>query len=126
MDRRPYARTIHGLAEKGYGNLRYPDSFINEPHEAEAKCTVLNFSPEFRVEPNHNSPRRKASREMAGRCRSLYIAEDWSGDIIEELGAAFDIEPQFFAEHIRDVGWEHHKDRSNAMTLPPVRHSARS
>jgi hypothetical protein len=62
---------------------------------------------------------------MVGKCRSLYIVEDLSADVIEELGAAFDIEPQFFAEHLRDVEWEHHDNKSNAMMLPSVRHSAR-
>jgi hypothetical protein len=122
---RIYARTIHDLAEKGYGNLKYLDTFMKEHHDHESKCTVRNFSPSFKVEPFHISSQRKASRDMVGKYRSLYIVEDLSADVIEELGAAFDIEPQFFAEHLRDVEWEHHDNKSNAMMLPSVRHSAR-
>jgi hypothetical protein len=101
-----YAKTIHDLSKNGYGNLKYLDEFMKEHRKA--KYTVLNFSPSFEVEPVHKSAQRKASRDMVGKCRSLYIVEDLSGDVIEELGAAFNIELQFFAEHLRAVEWEHH------------------
>jgi hypothetical protein len=124
MDPRPgvYARTISDLSKNGYANLKYLDEFMKKDYKA--KYTVLNFPPSFESEPVHEPAQRKASREMLGRCRSLYIVEDLSGDVIEELGLAFEIEPQFFAEHLRDVEWEHHKDKSNTMMLPSVRHFA--
>jgi hypothetical protein len=120
-----YAKTIQDLSHNGYGNLKYLYEFMEDKQHHEAKYRVLNFSPSFEVEPIYESTQRKASQDMVGKYRSLYIVEDLSWDVIEELGAAFDIEPQFLGEHLRAVQWEHHNDKSNAMTLPSVRHLAR-
>jgi len=41
----------------------------------------------------------------------LFIVEDLSRDVIEHLGARYDIEPQFFREHIFDYTWYNTRDR---------------
>jgi len=130
-----YAQQINHFSNNGFANLRYLNEFMREEHpkyqqhhnyqpnhDHKSQKTVIHFSPNFEVSSNQDS---RASRSMHKKCRALYIIEDLSRDIIEELGSAFDIEPQFFAEHLRAVEWEHHDHKSNALMLPSVRHFAR-
>lgn len=41
----------------------------------------------------------------------LFIVEDLSREVIEQLGAKYDIEPHFFREHIFDYAWYNTRDR---------------
>jgi len=40
----------------------------------------------------------------------LFVVEDLSRDVIENLGSHFDIEPDFFREHIVDYAWYNVRD----------------
>jgi hypothetical protein len=122
----PYAQMVLNFNKNCYGNLKYlDDMMIDYDVWFGAKYLVVDFSPSFQIHSIRSSTEKNITDHIKGKCRSLYIVEDLSEDIIEELGSKFGIEPQFFAEHLRAVEWEHHNDRSNAAMLPSVRHFAR-
>jgi hypothetical protein len=90
-----------------------------EDTESRAKRTrvaVLDFSP-------NNLPTRRdiqssaklsqmleAYSDPAPQCARLFVVEDLSRDVIEALGAKFDIDPLFFRNQISDYLWYNTKD----------------
>ena len=67
------------------------------------------------IEPRYGDPRalRAALDETSTEKRDfrLFVVEDLSRDLIELLGARYDIEPHFFREHIFSHPWYGNSDR---------------
>lgn len=91
----------------------------NEPERRERSCrtkvTILNFPSSGRPSRNditnadelENSLREKSS----GRAARMIVVEDLSRQVIEILGATFDIDPAFFRQQINDYSWYNIRDR---------------
>ncbi|MCJ1245292.1 hypothetical protein MMC30_002495 [Trapelia coarctata] len=130
----PYIEYIRKLA-KGWPHLQYLADFMDvttapvkntwlwdDPQDRQerasrTKVAVLDFGPGDTVKRTDctaiaklseilNLPQR-SSNDVNGR---LYVVEDLSSDVIEVLGARFDIDPLFFRSQISDYMWNNTRD----------------
>ena len=81
------------------------------------KVTVLDFQPDTPVRRNDYSDidvLSKALRDPTNQHDNvharIFVVEDLSRDVIEQLGARFDIDPLFFRGHISDYMWNNTRD----------------
>ena len=93
-----------------------------------ATCTLLRFYVHERPPSRKDTPSVEdlktlspGGERITGR---LIILEDLSRDWIEKIGQLFDIDPMFFAGHVRISEWEHQDDRTDAQRLPSSRKDA--
>jgi len=119
-----YDEFVGVLAETGYANLKFLKDELPHKDFDDASCILVQFSQALQAE--RHRPARESDFTVGndGRSRRLFILRGMSSTVIERLGASLDIEPEFFNEHIQDTIWEHYADKTNAMMLPSVRHSA--
>lgn len=137
---RPYLRYIESLAQ-GWPHISYladfmkvttsppKQRFLTELDKAErasrTKVAMLTFEPGARVCRVDFSDIKELSEALDGPGNShneanvrLFVVEDLSRDVIEALGARFDIDPQFFRGHISDYMW--HNTRDPWVELPEL------
>jgi len=95
--------------------------FMTELDKAErasrTKVAMLTFEPETHVHRVNFSDIRELSKALDRPDNKhneantrLFIVEDLSRDVIEALGARFDIDPLFFRGHISDYMWYNTRD----------------
>ena len=95
--------------------------FLTEEHKNErarrTKVTILDFQPGEPVDRTDYSDIDRLSEALGSpaSCHDnvharLFIVEDLSRDVIEKLGARFDIDPLFFRGHISDYLWNNTRD----------------
>jgi len=53
--------------------------------------------------------------------QTLFVLEDLSTGWIEYFGSLLDIDPHFFANHLRSSEYEHNNNKTNAPALPSAR-----
>ncbi|KAF2266769.1 hypothetical protein CC78DRAFT_614590 [Lojkania enalia] len=121
-----YHDWIKLLIHSGYGNLKILEKTLMQyPEYNDAACTLLKFSNEEDLEEN---PRGALDADfdasLIGKSRRVFVIEGLSRDLVGKAGSAFDIEPEFFAGHLRASNWEHYDGRCNAMMLPSIRKQA--
>ncbi|EFX04211.1 hypothetical protein CMQ_1139 [Grosmannia clavigera kw1407] len=106
------------------------EEHMNNMEKAErrerTKVAVLNFSnPESMTSTNCNSPSELAasldkylydSENM--KTSVLFLVEDLSTSVMEQLGKALDVDPTFFRNHLEDHTWFNIKD--NWVDLPEL------
>jgi hypothetical protein len=128
-----YQLKIEELSEVAYPNLRYLRDFMEDepkwqpPNRGQPICTILEFSADSRqlIQTPHNHPdfdriARKLDPERTPS-QTLFILEDLSTDWIEYLGSLLNIDPHFFANHLRSSEYEHTNNKTNAPVLPSAR-----
>lgn len=81
------------------------------------KVAVLSFEPKSAVHKDEFSEieqlstyLNKPGNDHDNVHARLFIVEDLSRDVIEELGARFDVDPSFFRGHISDYMWNNTRD----------------
>lgn len=94
--------------------------FLQEKHRLErasrTNVTTLNFEPGAsvtRVDYSNISDLSAGLEPKHGHDNvhvRLFVVEDLSRDVIEELGARFDVDPLFFRGHISDYTWNNTRD----------------
>lgn len=67
----------------------------------------ITSSPELRETLN----KQKQESDLRKRNFRLFVVEDLSSDVIELLGAHYDVEPAFFRDQIVDYAWYNTRDR---------------
>ncbi|KAJ4354581.1 uncharacterized protein N0V89_006318 [Didymosphaeria variabile] len=118
----PYHDWIKSLVDAGYGNLRVlEESLMQNSKHVDATCTVLTLTKDGALEA-----RRAATDEdfiLPSECKSnrAFVIEGLSRDMVEKVGSAFEIEPEFFGSHLRATTWNYYDGRSNAIPLPSIR-----
>jgi hypothetical protein len=122
----PYHQGIKNLIDAGYSNLKFlEERVMQKPDHKDATCTILRFSLDGSLESHCDASDSDFKRTLAGNSRRLFILEGVSQELVEKLGSALDIEPEFFANHLRSTTWEHHDDRSDSRMLPSIRKQAK-
>lgn len=95
--------------------------FLKEADKAErasrTKVAVLSFEPktitrrdDFSNIDDLTTYLNKPGNDHDNTHARLFIVEDLSRDVIEELGARFDVDPAFFRGHISDYMWNNTRD----------------
>ena len=80
------------------------------------KVTILNFEPGASATRVDYSNIQDLSTGLGPQSNHenvhvrLFVVEDLSRDVIEELGARFDVDPLFFRGHISDYTWNNTRD----------------
>lgn len=122
MAQQPYHAFVQSLIDCGYSNLKFFNrDVLNNRFNYEAKCTLIRFNDANQIAETRDVSNTDFDAHEAGKYRRLFILEGESSAIIDRIGQSLDVEPEFFAEHIRAVTWEHHDDKTNNMMLPSVR-----
>ncbi|RYP47384.1 hypothetical protein DL768_006552 [Monosporascus sp. mg162] len=122
-----YREWIKSLIDSGYPNLKFlDDKIMQNPERQDTTCTILSFSHDGDLQGACSASETDFNKATVGKSRRLFILEGLSKEFIEKLGSALDIEPEFFAAHLRATTWEHHDDRSDAVTLPSIRKQTKS
>lgn len=118
----PYHQFIEKLIDAGYANLKFLNEKImhNSSHR-DALCTIVNFSDNGKAYESRPASASDFQPNAVRHARRLFILEGLSQELVEQIGSALDVEPEFFATQMRGTTWEHHDDRSNASMLPSVR-----
>lgn len=137
---RPYMRHIESLSQ-GWPHISYladfmrvttsppKQRFLTELDKAErasrTKVAMLTFEPNTYVSRADYSNIKELSEALDELGKShneanvrLLVVEDLSRDVIEALGARFDIDPLFFRGHISDYMW--HNTRDPWVELPDL------
>jgi hypothetical protein len=130
--RKPYMAYIESLSQ-GWPHILYLADFmkvttsppklrfLTEEDKAErairTKVAVLSFEPKTASirEDLSNIDELTAFLNRPGNDHDnvharLFIVEDLSRDVIEELGTRFDVDPSFFRGHISDYMWNNTRD----------------
>ncbi|KAL2046375.1 hypothetical protein N7G274_001822 [Stereocaulon virgatum] len=128
----PYLSYIESLSE-GWPHVSYladfmkvttsppKQKFLAEDDRNErarrTKVTILDFEPDTPVSRTDYSDVDILSKALHGPTNQhdhvharLFVVEDLSRDVIEQLGARFDIDPLFFRGHISDYMWNNTRD----------------
>ncbi|KAF2000660.1 hypothetical protein P154DRAFT_619907 [Amniculicola lignicola CBS 123094] len=117
-----YHEWIKELIGSGYSNLKFLDERVmQKPDHGDATCTILRFSENGVLESSGLVSDADFDKSTVGKSKRLFILEGITQTYVEKLGSMLDIEPEFFAGHLRSVTWEHYDDRSDAVMLPSVR-----
>ena len=128
---KPYMRYLESLSQ-GWPHISYladfmrvttsppKQRFLTELDKAErasrTKVAMLTFQQETCVSRADYSNFKELSEALGGLGESneasvrLLVVEDLSRDVIEALGARFDINPLFFRGHISDYMWYNTRD----------------
>lgn len=120
-----YGDRIDTLCDAGFPGLRYLRDFKKQYHDPRAtKWTKLDFSeqnkepnivPACKFDPNGYANVMHAPR---GQSRILIVLEGLSSGMIEYVGAAWDVDPYFFASYIRSADWEPADEYISSARLP--------
>ena len=128
----PYLAHIKSLA-KGWPHLRYLADwmevtmtpimwkYLNAEERSErarrTRVAILDFDPEKETKRTDicssvqlNEELQKPDTGPDNLHARLFVVEDLSRDVIEALGARFDIDPLFFRGHISDYLWYNTRD----------------
>lgn len=112
--------------EVGTSTLRWPSLKGKENREKHQErlrrtnVTRIDYYKSGNIEPKQYTSSKDLRTVLEGEAEEpddenrqlrLFIVEDLSRDVIELLGAHFDIEPTFFREHIVDYAWYNVRDR---------------
>lgn len=130
----PYVNLIKQLSEKGHPDLKFLSKELqrqNEGTHAERSRTrVLEYStaggPPLEKTSEEPFPSSKALQEYLNgtsraSCNRLYILEDISTNYVELFGSHFEIEPSFWALHLRTTDRETSKTAGDVSALPSIR-----
>ncbi|KAJ4294384.1 hypothetical protein N0V90_008074 [Kalmusia sp. IMI 367209] len=118
----PYHEWIKSLIDSGYANLKFlDDKIMQQPEHQGATCTIFSFSRDGRLQGAGSASETDFDKAAVGKSRRVFVLEGLSKTFIEKLGLVLDIEPEFFAAHLRATTWEHYDDRSDAVMLPSIR-----
>ncbi len=109
--------------------------FLNDQDRRErasrTKVTMLTFEPNVAVHRADYIDINDLSTALNGPSNTqndvsarLFVVEDLSRDVIEALGARFDVDPLFFRGHISDYMW--HNTRDPWVELPDLDISSRT
>lgn len=90
-----------------------------------ATCTVLTFSQDGVLEDAHTASQSDFDKDATGNGKRLFIIEGLSQDVVEKVGSALDIEPEFFASHMHATASEHYDGRINPVMLPSIQQQSR-
>jgi hypothetical protein len=96
--------------------LKGPEK-AKERHQRAEKTNVarLDFFPEEKVTCEYLKKPEELKAGLDEKPRDvqfqLFVVEDLSRQVIELLGAKFDIDPSFFRAHINDYAWYNVRDR---------------
>jgi hypothetical protein len=97
--------------------IKEADPSVREERASRTKVAMIGFQPGKEVELKRANNTAELSDILKDQavCGSvsfgrLFIVEDLSRDVIELLGAEFDIDPLFFREHISDYMWYNTRD----------------
>jgi hypothetical protein len=82
---------------------------------SKTNIAVLDFSPDNDTETYEVTSLKELQEALhtplpVSSTTRLFIVEDLSSNVIEALGSAFDIDPQFFRAHICDYMWYNLRD----------------
>ena len=94
---------------------------MQKPEHANATCTILRFSDDGVLVGSGPASDADFDKALVGHSKRLFILEGVSQAYVEKLGSTLNMEPEFFAGHLRSVKWERHDDRSDAVMLPSIR-----
>ncbi|QDS77325.1 hypothetical protein FKW77_004877 [Venturia effusa] len=124
----PYLETIFLLADERRPDLRFLRDELKRQIEERtfhnSRMAVLEFSNGTLVNagqptwPDGPSKLREDwTKEQNPRSR-LYVLEDITAGYVEVLGTHFDLDPSFFAKHLRNTTWESSWDAADPSPLP--------
>jgi hypothetical protein len=120
-----YHTLVQSLIDSGYASLKYLEGDVLQDRSSyEARCTVVQYDHDGQIAEPRMACEADFVPGLTGTCRRLFILEGESMSLVNRVGEALDIEPEFFADHIRAVTWEHHDDKTNNPMLPSVRRGA--
>lgn len=94
---------------------------MQHPEHVDATCTVLTLTEDEALEANRAATDEDFASPSKCNFNRAFVIEGLSSDVVEKAGSTFDIEPEFFASHLRATTWEYYDGRSNAMPLPSIR-----
>lgn len=124
----PYEVRVKKMASNGYANLQYLSEFMEGENQHPARCTIIQISEDHKVFAKTNDSDPEFPRIIdqfvspdSLRGQTLFVVEDLSTAWIEYLGYHLNIDPHFFATHLRNSEFEHRRNTSNASTLPSTR-----
>lgn len=120
-----YHSFVQSLIYCGYTNLKYlDDDILHDRYVFEASCTVVQFGHNGKIAEPRAACQADFLRNPTSDHRRLFILQGECADLVDQLGKTLNIEPEFFADHMRAVVWEHYDDRTNNPMLPSVRRGA--
>ncbi|PVI03991.1 hypothetical protein DM02DRAFT_726099 [Periconia macrospinosa] len=120
-----YHTFVESLIRSGYTNLKYLDQdILHDRYVFEANCTIVQFGHDGAITEPRTACEADFIPNPTGTQRRLFILQGECTSLVNQIGEALDIEPEFFADHIRAVTWEHHNDKTNNPMLPSVRRGA--
>jgi len=133
-ERGQYVKQVDDLAEGARPDLRFLAKELKRlRHKNDTnigKVAVLKFSndsaaPE-KSDLNKETLQMDLENSKTDRVRRLYILEDISNEYVEIFGFRLNLDPSFFARHLRVTRWESSSRGSNAPPLPSTINSAQS
>jgi hypothetical protein len=111
--------------------IRSEDPSLREDRASRTKVAMLSFNPDKDVEVARFNDvaamfnvLKEQARDGSTEFGRLFIVEDLSRDVMERLGAEFDINPWFFREHIDDYRW--YNTRDPWVQLPDLKSVSRA
>jgi len=127
----PYQLKVEEMAKVIYPNLRYLAEFMDKNDNTQSschpKCIILDVSADNKrlVEttedhPDFNRILQDFNPEMTPS-HTLFVLEDLSTSWIEYFGSRLNVDPHFFANHLRSSEYEHNNSKTNAYALPSAR-----
>ncbi|EWZ28963.1 uncharacterized protein FOBCDRAFT_280874 [Fusarium oxysporum Fo47] len=120
-----YHTFVESLIRSGYANLKYLDrDILHDRFVFEAGCTIVQFGHDGKITESRTASKADFIPSPTGTQRRLFILQGECASLVNQIGEALDIEPEFFADHLRAVTWEHHNDKTNNHMLPSVRRGA--
>jgi len=130
---RRYAEYVKAMAGGAHPNLRCLDKFLNDLDvgiEDWRPVTVgwldlyTSGASEFeKIEINHLHRKVNERLEPTTIAR-IFVVEDLDRDVVEVLGSCLDLDPTFFANHIRDSFLESETNIASCLQLPSVTQEA--
>jgi hypothetical protein len=117
-NRPPYHAHVHSLCRR-WRNLQHLDNYMNQPFhrnlpkgQPNPRVAVFDVSSTvglaFRNEFTHVhalSNFLDGERENGPPTLRIFVIQDLFPDLIEFMGANFDVDPAFFSSHIYDLDW---------------------